>query len=158
VPKSIGTALLILGAASVATALPTGLSCLGVGAGALFSDDSVGFVQGEFDFAIPPYVSLGPEVGVAFGLGTMLIVGVEGRIYFIPNYNILIQPHAVFGGGVWVDFDNDVGGYTQFGGGMDFDIPNNPMAPYFDMGALIVFADGYDAALKLEGGIRFDLW
>ncbi len=158
--KSIGAIILVLGAASIATALPTGLSCLGVGGGGLFGDGSAGFIQGEFDFAIPPYVSLGPEVGVAFGGGTVLMMGAEGRVYFIPNYNIVIQPHAFFGGGVGIDFEGetDVGGYIQFGGGMDFEIPNNPMAPYFDMGALIGFGDGSDTAFKLEGGIRFDIW
>ena len=160
--KSIVTAILVFGAASVAMALPTGLSGLGVGAGGLFGDGSAGFVQAEFDFAVPPYVSLGPEIGAAFGGGaTVLMLGMEGRVYFIPNYNIIIQPHAVFGGGVGIDFegDTDVGGYLQFGGGMDFDIPNAPMAPYFGMGALIGFGGGgLGAAFKLEGGVRFDVW
>jgi hypothetical protein len=160
--KSLGTVLLIMGAASVAAALPTGLSGLGVGGGGLFGDGSAGFVQAEFDFAIPPYASLGPEVGGLFGgRTTALFLGGEGRVYFIPNYNIIIQPHAVFGGGVAIDFegDTDVAGYIQFGGGMDFDVPAAPMAPYFDMGALIGFGGGgSDAAFKLEGGVRFNLW
>ncbi len=149
-------------AAAVAAASPTGLSGLGLGGG-IFGVDSggiYGFIQGEFDFALSPYVSLGPEAGAAFDDHSVApIVGVEGRVYFIPNYNFIIQPHALFGGG-YTRYVGDNALYLRFGGGTDFEIP---IAPYFDIGALIYICPTSDgglggtAALQLEGGLRLDI-
>ena len=159
--KLLGITVVVMGAVSFATALPSGLSGLGFGGGGIFGNGSAGFIQGEFDFALPPYLSLGPEVGAAFGGGTALFVGAEGRVYFIPNYNFIIQPHALFGGGYSRTFGaaGFNAGYIRFGGGMDFEIPRAPIAPYFDMGALIgIGGDGTAGAFQLEGGLRFNIW
>lgn len=151
-------------AASVVTALPRGLSNVGVGFGGLFGDGSAGFIQAEYDFALPPYVSLGPELGLLFGDGTALNMGAEARVYFIPHYNIMPQPYAVFGGGLLIAFDRgpnddtDVLGYLQFGAGLDLDLAEGPIVPYFSMGGLVAFGDDSDAAFKLEGGLRFDIF
>ena len=60
-------AVLVVAAATTATALPAGLSGLsfGVGAGALTD----GYIQAEFDFMLSQYVCLGPELGMGFGDG-----------------------------------------------------------------------------------------
>lgn len=160
--KSLCTLILVLGAASVATALPSGLSGITVGFGGHFGDVDQGRVGGGFDFALPPYVSLGPEIMLGFGDDvTLLLVGAETRIYFIPNYNFIIQPHAFAGGGYlhgFVDNGDDNGGYVHFGGGMDFEIPRAPMAPYFDLGGLILIAGDTAAEFSIEGGVRFNVW
>lgn len=147
--------------ATASLALPRGLSGLDVGFGGLFGGGTQGFVQGEFDFSAPPYMSFGPEVFFIFGGAEAVAFGGEGRVYFIPTYNFIAQPFASFGGGVGIDFegDTDVGGFLHFGGGMDIDVPNAPFAPYFDMGAAVSFTgDGSATAFKLEGGLRFDIW
>jgi hypothetical protein len=160
--KSIGTALLILGAASVATALPHGLSGLTVGFGGHFGDYDQGRIGAGFDFGLPPYVSLGPEFMLGFGSDvTLILAGAECRIYFIPNYNIIIQPHAFVGGGyghAFADPEDEDGGYVHFGGGMDFDVPKGPITPYFDMGALIAIGEETLVNFSIEGGIRFNVW
>ncbi len=152
-------------AAAAATALPTGLSSLAVGFGGQgHAGVSQGRVGGQFDFALPPYVSLGPEIMFGFGNGFMsLAVGAETRVYFAANYDLVVQPQVSFGGGYGGLFDADDYfsiGYIHFGGGMDFEIPQAPMAPYFDMGGLIWFDEGGSpwTFFSIEGGVRFDLW
>jgi hypothetical protein len=161
--KSIVTALLIIGSAAVAAALPTGLSGLTVGFGGHFGDVDQGRIGTGFDFSLPPYVSLGPELMLGFGdNATLLLLGAETRVYFIPNYRYIIQPHMFAGGGYGHAFwegDDENGGYLHFGGGMDFEIPAAPMAPYFDMGGLILIGgDDTLGEFSIEGGLRFNLW
>jgi hypothetical protein len=149
-----------------ASALPTGLSSLGFGYGRTFTGDISQLRQvrlgGQLDFALPPYVSLGPEITFGFGDAvSSLSVGAETRIYFIPKYDLVVQPHALVGGGYGIvfDFESAYMGYIHFGGGMDFEIPHALMAPYFDMGGLIWVGPGWSENLfSIEGGVRFDVW
>lgn len=150
-------------AASAATAEPTGLSGLGLGMGGQFTGGvSQGRLGGQFDFELSPYVSLGPEIMFSYGDGfPSMTVGAETRIYFIPKYDLNIQPHALAGGGYGGLFAN--GGHISFGyihagGGMDFDVPETPMAPYFDAGGLFWIGAGAAAWFSVEGGIRLDVW
>jgi len=139
-----------------------------VGFGGLLGNQA--FVGGEIDFASPPYISWGPEAMLAFGGGVGIFGGVAGRVYIIPNYNYLVQPYFVFGGGLAVGFDDgdepepdpgeedtDVhpGGYIHFGAGTDFDIPKTAIAPYIDLGGLVFISDYTDADFKIEIGVRF---
>lgn len=166
-PMAVVLASLVLWV-SFASGLPaeapaTGSSGLRLGGGGIFGLDSgrnYGFVQGEYDFTLSPWVSLGPEAGAAFDDHSVApIVGVEGRVYLIPNYNFIIQPHALFGGG-YTRYVGDNALYLRFGGGTDFEIP---IRPYFDIGVSIYISPTSDgglgaaAALQLEGGVRFDL-
>ncbi len=171
--------------AAAALGLPNGLSGIGVGAGGVFGSAD-GFVQGEFDFGLSPYVSLGPEISFAFDTKT-LMPGCAGRVYFIPKMDFFLQPFASFGGGYyhmfggveedeipWPWWDsaraprpsgpvvmpaatNDDGGYCHFGGGMDFDVLG-VASPYCDLGCLLAFGDGTSVYFKLEGGFRFGVW
>jgi hypothetical protein len=158
--------------------LPTGLSSLGFGYGRAYAGDISQLRQvrlgGQLDFALPPYVSLGPKITFGFGDPfSSLTVGAETRIYFIPKYDLVVQPHALVGGGYGIVFDLEVQphasvgggyesafkGYIHFGGGMDFEIPQALMAPYFDMGGLIWIGPGWSETLfSIEGGVRFDVW
>ena len=169
--KSFPVFVVALALAPAAFALPSGLSGLGVGFGGYFGDLDQAYIGGEFDFALPPYVCIGPEIMLGFGDDvTTLLLGAETRIYFIPNYNFIIQPHAAFGGGFahlfigdrwhgWPTTGEDQnGGYIHFGGGMDFEIPRAPVTPYFDMGGLLLIRDNTSGEFDLEGGIRVNVW
>jgi hypothetical protein len=162
--------------------VPTGLSGLGLGFGGHFGghfggDIRQGRVGGQFDFALPPYFSLGPEIMLGFGGNiTLVAVGAETRIYFFSNYDFGIQPYALAGVGYSRTFedyrlashgDNYV--YIHFGGGMDFEMPRAQMAPYFGIGGLNMNRVEWKSFLEpgirnsellfsIEGGVRFDLW
>jgi len=167
--KMLRTVVCLAAALSApALALPRGLAGPSVGFGGILGDQ--GFVGGELDFAAPPYVSWGPEAMVAFGGGVGILGGVAGRFYLIPNYNYLVQPYLPFGGGGFVYFTSDGddtphdpgggtettgGGYLHFGGGTDFDIPETPIVPYADLGAIVFIGSGTGAAFKIEVGVRF---
>jgi hypothetical protein len=115
----------------------------------------------EYDVAVPSYLAVGPEFTAGFGGGTVVALGAGSRVYFIPNYSYVLQPYFTAGGGyghVFVEDEDWNGGYVRFGGGTDFDIPNAPVAPFFDMGAFMLIAgDGTGTAFLIEGGVRFDL-
>jgi len=163
-------AVLGLAAALAAPAFPVpdGLAGPSVGFGGILGDQ--GFVGGELDFGAPPSFSWGPEAMLAFGGGVGILGGVAGRFYIIPNYDYLVQPYLPFGGGGFVYFTNDGddtphdpgggtettgGGYLHFGGGTDFDIPETPIVPYIDLGALVYISGDTSAAFKIEIGVRF---
>lgn len=156
--------ILFLAAAATATALPTGLSGLsfGVGAGGLTD----GYIQGEFDFMLSPYICLGPELGMGFGDGGAIFAGAAGRFYVIPTYNYVAQPHMTFGAGIAHQFEDEdsvreeerTGGYITFGAGCDFDIPQSPVTPYLDLGGFFFAGEDSEAAFKIEIGVRFNIF
>ena len=167
--KTLWFALTVLTAAGVAGAVPRGLSGLGVGFGGVFGDLDDATLNAEADFGLPPYVGLGPELSLGFGDATALAMGAGGRVYFLAKMNYPVQPYMNFGGGVamvfidtsdywWGAHDDWVGGYIRFGMGTDFDIPNAPMAPFFQMGGIVAFGDGSWSDFELRGGIRFAVW
>jgi len=157
-------------AAGPAFALPSGQSGLNFGGGAIVGGDTYGFIQGEFDFGLPPYVTLGPEIGVGFGDGTLLTPGLECRIYLIPTREIIPQPYIAFSGGFaafWFEShfwgfpisDFFYGGYMNFDGGLDVDVPKTLISPYVEAGGMVFIAGGgADGAFRIEGGLRFDVW
>jgi len=153
-------AIIVLGAAS-ALAAPHGLSGLSVGIGAGGITD--GFVQGEYDFILSPYVCLGPELALGFGGGGAIYAGAAGRFYVIPDVHPIFQPHLAFGLGLAHGFDNKdtkgdegkTGAYVNFAFGCDFDIPQSPVSPYLDLGGLFFAGEDSDATFKVEIGVRF---
>lgn len=159
--KRIVTILIVLAAASAATAAPRGLSgfSVGIGAGGL----TTGYIQGEYDFTLSPYVCLGPEAAVGFGDAGALYAGCAGRYYLIPDLHPIFQLHLPFGAGAAIGFDKDetrgdeggAGIYLHFGFGCDFDIPQAPISPYLDFGGFFVAGDASDADFKVEIGVRF---
>jgi hypothetical protein len=161
--KGIITAILFLGAAAAATAGPH-LSGLGVGFGGHIGDVDQGRIGVQYDFALPPYVSLGPELMLGFGdSATTILLGGESRIYLIPRGNYPVQPHALVGAGfghISIDtryYDaSDSGLYLHFGGGTDFDL-KSPITPYFNMGGLVLIADDSLGMFSIEGGLRIYL-
>jgi len=152
-------------AACSAFAAPLGLSGLSVGIGAGGLTD--GYVQGEYDFTLSPYVCLGPEVMVGFGGPGAIYGGAAGRFYVIPDAHPIFQPHLAFGAGLAHRFDDDAdqadndkfgtGLYINLALGCDFDIPQSPVSPYLDLGGLFFAGDGSDADFKIEIGVRFAL-
>lgn len=159
----VAAAILVMVAA--AGALPSGLSGITLGPGIGGFVD--GYIQGEFDFALSPYVCLGPEIGYGFGGAGTFFLGGAGRLYFIPQVNSIAQPHLAFGAGMAHYFDdsehewnneNDTGMYFTFAPGCDFEIPHSPVTPYADIGGLFYIGDDSDADFRLEVGIRFSAW
>lgn len=158
--NSVMAVMLVLAAAS-ALAAPHGLSGLSVGIGAGGITD--GFVQGEYDFILSPYVCLGPELALGFGGGGAIYAGAAGRFYVIPDTHPIFQPHLAFGLGLAHRFDKDdtkgdettTGAYINFAFGCDFDIPQSPVSPYLDMGGLFFAGEDSDASFKVEIGVRF---
>jgi len=148
--------------ATAALGLPKGLSGLGVNFGGMFGDVDDGIVGCEFDFGLPPYVAIGPEFNLGFGDATVILAGAETRIYFMPQYKFIIQPNALIGGGfghaIIEDAEDSSGGYIHFGGGMDFDLPQGPITPFFDVGGIIAIGSDTLAMFALEGGIRVAVW
>ena len=158
--NSVMAVMLVLAAAS-ALAAPHGLSGLSVGIGAGGITD--GFVQGEYDFILSPYVCLGPELALGFGGGGAIYAGAAGRFYVIPDTHPIFQPHLAFGLGLAHGFNNKdtdrdegkTGAYINFAFGCDFDIPQSPVSPYLDMGGLFFAGEDSDASFKVEIGVRF---
>ncbi len=159
--KGAIVAIIVLGAASTATALPAGLSGLSVGIGAGGLTD--GYIQGEYDFILSRYVCLGPELMLGFGGGGAIYGGAAGRYYVIPDEHPIFQPHLVFGLGLAHRFDKEdtrgdqskTGAYINFAFGCDFDIPRSPVSPYLDLGGLFFAGEDSDASFKIEVGVRF---
>lgn len=161
--KNTATVLLILAAASAATASPLGLSgfSAGIGAGGLTD----GYIQGEYDFTLSQYICLGPEFILGFGGGGALYAGCAGRFYVIPDFHEIFQPHLAFGVGVAHGFDKEdtnpdegkTGVYINFAPGCDFDIPKAPISPYVDLGGLFFAGDDTEADFKVEVGARFNI-
>jgi hypothetical protein len=158
----------LVAAAAAAGAAPHGLSGLGLGFGGAFGDFDDAVLNVEADFAVPPYVALGPDLSLGFGDATALAGGLGGRVYFLAKMNYPVQPYMNFGGGIihlfdvsywgWTADADWTGGYIRFGAGTDFDIPNAPMAPYMQMGGLVAFGDGSAGEFEIRGGVRFALW
>ena len=153
--------------ATAAAALPTGLSGTTFGFGGIWGgwyDDAI--VSAEADFRVSPYFGLGPEVYAGFGAADGIGFGAEGRVYFLPNYDIVPQPYLGVGGGFWMTFEDTStfweeggeGGYIHFAGGLDADIPQAPIAPFFELGGFIAIGEETESFFKLETGIRIGAW
>ena len=162
--KGATASILVLAAAVTAAALPTGLSGLSFGVGAGGMTD--GYIQAEFDFMLSQYICLGPELGMGFGDGGAIFAGGAGRLYVIPTYDYVAQPHMTFGGGVAHQFEDEdssreeerTGGYITFGAGCDFDIPQSPVTPYLDLGGFFFAGSDSEADFKIEIGVRFNIF
>jgi len=161
--KCFAIASVVLATAVAASAAPTGLSGVTLGPGIGGFED--GYIQAEFDFRLSPYVCLGPEIGYGFGGPGVFFAGAAGRLYFIPQMNVIPQPHLAFAGGIAHFFEeehfersDETGVYFTFAPGCDFEIPGSPVAPYADIGGMFFIGDHSDADFRLEVGIRFAAW
>ena len=159
--KATIAAALTLAATSAAIALPHGLSSLtfGVGAGGLAD----GYIGGERNFMLSPYVCIGPEFALGFGGGRAFYGGAAARFYVIPSLHDVFQPHLAFGLGAAHALDEDdtkineakTGAYVNFAAGCDFDIPRVSVSPYVDAGVLFFVGEEADTGFKVEVGVRF---
>jgi hypothetical protein len=156
-----GAACALLWAAPAAWPLPNGLSGFTLAAGG--GGPSDGYVSGGYSFVLGPYFCGGPEIGAGFGGGSSFFVGGAGRFYLLRALSPVAQPHLLFGGGLAVADDEtsadgaDTGAYLRFGAGLDVDVPQAPVSPFFDAGAFAFTARDPEVGFIIGGGLRVNV-
>lgn len=158
---------------------PRGLSGLSFSGGAVSAESKIsGAARVGGSFYLSDYFTLGPAIEVLFNSdGTGLYGLASARIYFIPYTHPIVKPYFQFEAGVgsatvyvqegpffWNTRKTTAFSYTAGGSiGMDFDIPNAVVTPYFDVGGLVAVASYHGATDSAFGGsanlgCRLYLW
>ncbi|UCE27203.1 MAG: hypothetical protein JSW52_00145 [Candidatus Coatesbacteria bacterium] len=149
-------------------AYPAVLSGINFAGGGMFEFGglTMGYAGVGGDFGIGSHFSLGVRGYVGHGDRLVWGVGPQARIYFIPKSGAHFQPYTAVGGGYGITYAEDYwgyledqpGGYAHVGLGTDFGFWGQSMAPFFDVGSLMLFGDDTHVFLYVQSGVRFGIW
>ncbi len=167
--RSLKVILVLIAVGGVSSmALPVGLSGLNIAGGGMFEFGglTMGYAGVGGDFGIGSFLSLGLRAYVGHGDRLVWGVGPQARVYFMPKSGAPFQPYASVGGGYGITYAEDYwgyledqpGGYAHVGLGTDIEFGERPLAPFFDVGSLILFGDDTHVFLYVQSGVRFAIW